>query len=58
MRGFDYMSYLKIQFSAENISVDQIDVTGGIVANKNLSTFWKVVTETTSPYNERFVALW
>ncbi len=33
------MSYLKIQFSAENISVDQIDVTGGIVANKNLSIF-------------------
>ena len=26
--------------------------------NKNLSSFWKVITETTSPYNERFVALW
>jgi gamma-glutamyl hydrolase len=27
-------------------------------SNKNLSTFWKVITESTSPYNERFVALW
>ncbi len=27
-------------------------------SNKNLSSFWKVITETTSPYNERFVALW
>jgi len=26
--------------------------------NRNLSTFWKVITETTSPFNERFVALW
>jgi hypothetical protein len=26
--------------------------------NKNLSSFWKVITESTSPYNERFVALW
>lgn len=27
-------------------------------SNQNLSTFWKVITESTSPYNERFVALW
>ena len=26
--------------------------------NKNLSSFWKVVTESTWIYNERFVALW
>ena len=26
--------------------------------NKNLNSFWKVITESTSPYNERFVALW
>ena len=27
-------------------------------SNRNLSNFWKVITESKSPYNERFVALW
>ena len=26
--------------------------------NKNLSSFWKVITESISPFNEKFVALW